>query len=55
MARMPKFVLPAYPNPLTQKGDRRQRTFFNSADYHRYLELIVGTKKKRQLKLGSIA
>ena len=40
---MPKFarlVVPGYPHHVTQRGIRRQRTFFSDADYGAYLELV---------------
>ena len=40
MARMPRLVVPGYPHHVTQRGNRRMRTFFSDADYHYYIELI---------------
>jgi len=40
MARMARVVVPNYPHHVTQRGNRRQRTFFNKSDYQIYLELI---------------
>ena len=40
---MPKFarlVVPGYPHHVTQRGIRRQQTFFSDADYGAYLELV---------------
>ena len=33
MARMVRLVVPSFPHHITQRGDRRQRTFFNDSDY----------------------
>ena len=44
MARMPRLVVPGYPHHVTQRGNRRQKTFFNSEDYQAYLELIAIAK-----------
>ena len=41
MARIARVVLPGYPHHVTQRGNRRQRVFFNDDDYARYLELIA--------------
>ena len=41
MARMARVVVPGYPHHVTQRGNRRQRTFFDDADYAYYLELLA--------------
>ena len=33
MARMPRVVVPSSPHPVTQRGNRRQRTFFCIDEY----------------------
>ena len=40
MARMPRVVVPGYPHHVTQRGNRRQKTFFCDDDYRYYLELL---------------
>ena len=40
MPRFPRLVVPGYPHHVTQRGIRRQRTFFDDSDYHAYLELV---------------
>ena len=40
MARMARVVVPHYPHHVTQRGNRRQKTFFSDDDYRSYLELI---------------
>jgi putative transposase len=40
MARMPRIVVPGYPHHVTQRGNRRQRTFFCEDDYRYYVELL---------------
>ncbi len=37
MARLPRLVLPGYPYHVTQRGNRRQQTFFEDGDYVLYL------------------
>jgi len=44
MARMPRLVVPHYPHHVTQRGARRQRTFFSDADYEMYIELVAAAK-----------
>ena len=41
MARIARVVVPGYPHPVTQRGNRRQETFFEKDDYHAYLELTA--------------
>ena len=40
MARLARVVAPGYPHHVTQRGNRRQRTFFSDADYRLYLDLM---------------
>ena len=40
MSRPPRQVLPGIPHHVTQRGNRRQPTFFSDADYARYLSLL---------------
>lgn len=40
MPRMARLVVPGYPHHITQRGSRRQQTFFDDADYRAYLGLI---------------
>lgn len=46
MARMPRLVVPHYPHHVTQRGARRQKTFFSADDYSTYLDLLVAEKDK---------
>lgn len=46
MARMARVVIPNYPHHVTQRGNRRQKTFFCEDDYRYYIELV--TKFSRQ-------
>lgn len=40
MPRMARVVLPHYPHHVTQRGNRRQQTFFSDLDYQQYMLLI---------------
>lgn len=42
MARLPRLVLPGYPYHVTQRGNRRQQTFFEDGDYVLYRDLLAG-------------
>ncbi len=46
MARMPRLVVPQYPHHVTQRGNRKQKTFFRDADFRLYLDMIVEAKAK---------
>ena len=41
MARLARVVVPGMPHHVTQRGNRRQQTFFRDADYAAYLELMA--------------
>ncbi len=40
MARIARVVVPGYPHHVTQRGCRRQQTFFTADDYRYYFELL---------------
>jgi putative transposase len=40
MPRTARLVLPEMPHHVTQRGNRKQRTFFSEADYALYLRLL---------------
>ena len=40
MARIARAVAPGIPHHITQRGNRRQQTFFSDEDYQFYLELM---------------
>ena len=41
MARLARVVVPSFPHHITQRGNRRQPTFFCDEDYRAYLELMA--------------
>jgi REP element-mobilizing transposase RayT len=41
MARMARAVAPGFPHHITQRGNRRQQTFFSDQDYQSYLALMA--------------
>lgn len=41
MARIARVVAPGYPHHVTQRGNRRQQTFFSDEDYAAYLALMA--------------
>jgi putative transposase len=40
MARIARAVAPGYPHHITQRGNRRQQTFFSDEDYKVYISLM---------------
>ncbi|MCD4722568.1 MAG: transposase [Desulfobacula sp.] len=51
MARIARAVAPGIPHHITQRGNRRQQTFFNDEDYQFYLELMSEWCKKFQVDI----
>ena len=41
MARLARVVAPGYPHHITQRGNRRQQTFFSDEDYQTYIDLMA--------------
>ena len=41
MPRLARVVVPHYPHHVTQRGNRRQPTFFRPDDYEAYLDLMA--------------
>ncbi|MFZ2958624.1 MAG: transposase, partial [Candidatus Ozemobacteraceae bacterium] len=50
MARQPRIVVPDLPHHITQRGNRRQKTFFCDEDYRAYLEFM----KEWCIKMGTV-
>ena len=50
MTRLARVVEPGNPHHVTQRGNRRQTTFFNDEDYAAYLDLLA-----EQLARASVA
>jgi putative transposase len=40
MPRAARYILPGFPHHVTQRGNRRQQTFFSDGDYQLYLDLL---------------
>ncbi len=51
MARMARVVVPGYPHHVTQRGNRKQRTFFGKQDYREYLSLLTEALPKADLEI----
>lgn len=46
MARIARIVVPGVPYHVTQRGNRRERTFFEDADYKRYRTMLGAAAKR---------
>jgi putative transposase len=46
MARLARLVVPGVPHHVTQRGNRRERTFFEDGDYRFYLDLLAEESAK---------
>jgi putative transposase len=55
MARLARLVIPGMPHHVTQRGNRRQLTFFNERDYAAYLELMGEWCQEKGVQFGAIA
>ena len=53
MARLPRIVLPGLPHHVTQRGNRRERTFFEDGDYLLYLDLLAEAARKSEVEVWS--
>jgi REP element-mobilizing transposase RayT len=51
MARLPRLVIPDIPYHVTQRGNRRQQTFFEEADYALYRDLLAQSAQKAGAQL----
>jgi putative transposase len=48
---MARVVIPSYPHHVTQRGNRRQTTFFDNSDYRDYIELVSKFCRKSSTKV----
>ena len=53
MARLPRMVLPGIPHQVTQRGNRRERTFFEEGDYALYLDLLADAAERHGVEVWS--
>src|SRR4051812_35021220 len=53
MARLPRIVLPGIPHHVTQRGNRRERVFFEDGDYELYLDLLSDAAARSGLAIWS--
>ena len=53
MARLARMVLPGVPHHVTQRGNRRERTFFEEGDYALYLDLLADAAERHGVEVWS--
>jgi REP-associated tyrosine transposase len=53
MSRLPRVVLPGIPHHVTQRGNRRERTFFEDGDYALYLDLLADAAERARVEIWS--
>ena len=51
MPRMARLVVPGYPHHVTQRGSRKQQTFFRDDDYQAYLALLRKHQKPAKVEI----
>ena len=55
MARLARVVVPRIPHHITQRGNRRQRTFWSDKDYRSYIELMAEWCRKCGVEIWAYA
>lgn len=53
MARLARLVVPGLAHHVTQRGNRRERTFFEEGDYALYRDLLAEAAHKAQAEIWS--
>lgn len=53
MARLPRVVIPDVPHHVTQRGNGRQRTFFEDGDFALYLDLLADAADRARCEVWS--
>ena len=51
MSRIARVVVPGYPHHITQRGNRRQQTFFSDSDYRAYIRFLAKEKKRAEAEI----
>src|SRR5205823_14941463 len=53
MPRLARTVIPYLPHHVTQRGNRRQQTFFSDEDYALYIALMADWCRRRRVEIWS--
>lgn len=51
MPRLARLVVPGFPHHVTQRGNRKQRTFFATGDYRAYIDLLAAAKARAEVEI----
>lgn len=51
MPRMARLVVPGFPHHVTQRGNRRQQTFYDEADYRAYIDFLSAIKRTAEVDI----
>ena len=51
MSRIARVVVPGYPHHITQRGNRRQQTFFSDGDYRAYIRFLAKEKERAEAEI----
>ena len=51
MVRLPRIVVPGIPYHVTQRGNRREQTFFEPADYALYRDLLAQSAERARAQV----
>jgi putative transposase len=51
MARIARVVAPGFPHHITQRGNRRQKTFFRNEDYRLYRSLMAEWSRRQDVEI----
>ena len=51
MARIARVVVPGVPHHITQRGNRRQTTFFNDSDYLAYIDIMAESCSSHEVEI----
>jgi len=51
MSRIARVVVPGYPHHITQRGNRRQQTFFTDGDYRAYIRFLAKEKRRAEAEI----
>jgi putative transposase len=55
VARLARIVLRGIPHHVTQRGDRRERVFFEDGEYALYRDLLAEAAERGGWRSGAIA
>ena len=51
MSRIARVVVPGCPHHITQRGNRRQQTFFSDGDYRAYIRFLAKEKERAEAEI----